>query len=209
MNKLNNIVLGLDPAIKNFGYCVYDADSNVSIENGILDCTINKIDDGHPDQVLAFTNRIMDLISTHGISLITAERFQARGVTLDIQIECINQMLGIISLCAVNLGVKYKFVYASHWKNEVNKKLKTLGCFLIDPKNKRAKTETGINVYKNIRCTPHELDAALIASYGAEYVNANKEYYKSIVSMNSIEKLVRSIELATTGKLNKKIINWI
>lgn len=102
---------------------------------------------------------------------IIAERFQSRGLRGS-TVECVSMMLGILGM----LNLPVKFITASTWKNKYQRRY---GCHL-----KR-------DIYKNIKTTPHQLDASLIGCYGLEIA-----YSKDIdFSLQDIIKMVEKTAL--------------
>lgn len=196
------VILGLDPAIKNFGYSVCTKDSSGTVlprESGILKNPVNAMGLESQELVAKFLEEIKTTISTHSVRQIVVERFQARNITRDIQIECVNAMIGAL----LTLDTPIRLIYASHWKNEINRTAAEYG-FLLDNKKKLGSPVFPVydSVYPKLRCTPHEFDASCIAIYG--FATELKPFKEFLGTRESLVNHVNKLESVSTSKLKKK-----
>lgn len=173
------IVLGIDPGAKNVAWAICKChtfqrktpvgvkgrhvyDPKRGVKTKVLKCGIfqNLVTDltneNCQQQVDAFASEVLWIIEEYKPIQIWMERFQSRGRIGNVA-EVANILIGIILTIASSNGrsIKTQLITAATWKNRAN------DVFDLN------------NAYKQVRTTPHELDARLIAEYGAsKTVNA-------------------------------------
>lgn len=154
------MVLACDPGVKNFGVATfYEQRRSWLLEDSILyDNLITELtDENYQDQVKQFLYEwntrfaaIGNLALTEGI--LVMERFQPRGHKSNI-IEKVNVMIGLLTGWAMQSGWEVKLVTPAIWKNAFHRKFP--GRELAD-------------YYKEVKATPHQVDAALIGRYAID-----------------------------------------
>jgi len=190
------IILGLDPAIKNFGYSVFGSDPNKCYESGILKNPVNEMGVESQKLIKNFLEEISNIIDKYKVDNIVVERFQARNISRDIQIECVNTMIGAL----LTLDIPVRLIYASHWKNEINRVVSTYG-YLLDNKKKLGEP-LHQSIYPRLRCTPHEFDASCIALYGFE--TSMKPFKEFLGTEEDLSDYVNKIQANSTSKPKRK-----
>nr|DAH47961.1 MAG TPA: HOLLIDAY JUNCTION RESOLVASE [Caudoviricetes sp.] len=142
-------ILAFDPGSVNMGISLVEISKKGTprvIANATMMHPIHDIPSFMAQQ-RAFVNEVRMWIEQFKPRAIVAERFQSRGLR-GATVECVSMMLGILS----TLDLPVLFITASTWKNQYQKRF---GVNLRD-------------VYKEIRTTPHQLDASLIGHFGLE-----------------------------------------
>lgn len=158
-------LLSLDPGTKNFGYAVIRFDSRNKIEvlqSGRLFKTVDRLNMGVIDQVERYSQSIQDLVKTHSVGLVVAERYMSRrmgGTT----IECVNAMLGILMEVCRRFKLRLRLIPASQWKNEINR-------------HQPGVLEKSYAQGKAIQITDHTIDAVFIALYGRSIALKKKAF---------------------------------
>lgn len=142
-------ILAFDPGSVNMGISLVEIQkdgkpriiANATMMNPIHDipCFMS--------QQKEFVNEVQSWIDRFHPRAIVAERFQSRGLR-GATVECVSMMLGILSM----FELPTLFITASTWKNQYQKRFNV---------NLR-------DVYKEIKTTPHQLDASLIGCFGLE-----------------------------------------
>lgn len=183
-------ILSIDPGKVNIAYAVIDARHHrgkVQIklhQCGMLKKGITELkttDVRKP--VAAFHREIRSILETYGnFDLFIAERFQSRGL-LGATSEYVNIGLGIVLVLTARKRMTSRLITAATWKNRANK--------FFDLKQ----------AYKDVRTTPHELDATLIGIFGACSV-FNQIPFKE---HSDPSRLLQSINKKTTSPLKKRI----
>jgi hypothetical protein len=160
------IVIGHDPGRQNYAYCmlnvkvVKDVVRAKIIKSGFIRNTPNfKNVSG---SIYEYMRELEDvyMYANARPECISIERFQGRGIKSGL-LETVNLGLGAVVQDALSKSSTTKIITptASAWKNALNR--------VVDLKK----------WYKVIRCTPHELDACLIAIYGAYKVEGLQPFY--------------------------------
>lgn len=96
-----------------------------------------------------YYNCVNQLIEDYKLSWYVAERFQTRGIGGP-TIEMVSMMNGITATLCHSNNIKFRYVVASQWKNEINK----IGDL-----------EAIYDYAKQFGLTPHECDSTGIALY--------------------------------------------
>ena len=160
-------VLGHDPGSVNYGYAVLSFKAEKGHRSDILNgmaftihevgkiqsivTTLKHASDA-TTELSAYMGELVGLMKTHQPDVQIAERYMSRrmgGVT----IELVNMTLGVIRTVGVQRGIPTKLIPASQWKNELKRRE-------VDLKE----------VYKQGKqfgVSAHEVDAVMIALYGA------------------------------------------
>lgn len=147
-------ILSMDPGTKNFAASILKAKRKGDrlllkvIGTKMIGDTIQDIGNPQEDSE-AFRAEVSRLVETHGVTHITAERFQTRGIKGK-TIESICMMLGIIVNEFSHLDIRY--FTASTWKNQYNRSL-DLKELYVDLKDQKSNVEV------------HELDCTLMGIY--------------------------------------------
>lgn len=140
-------ILAFDPGSVNMGISLVELTDLPHVRaNATMSNPIHDIKYFMHDRRL-FLHEVKTWISLYGPTAIVAERFQARGLRGP-TVECVSMMLGVLSM----LKLPVLFITASTWKNNFQRRF---GVNLRD-------------VYREIRTTPHQLDASLIGCYGIQ-----------------------------------------
>ena len=186
------IVIGHDPGKISYAYSVLDFkmvhDKPVAklLRCGLLNSPITGFKN-LPKQVGDYTQEFLDIErgSNEQATMYCVERFQGRGLKASL-LETVNVAIGcgVLLFNNRNYQVSIYTPTAATWKNSVNRV-----CDLKD-------------WYKRIRCTPHELDATLIAMYGVyRYYNITPF---STFSEGDMFNLVAAVERTTTIPLRAR-----
>lgn len=166
-------LLALDPGTGNFGYAVLKGSlsagsppSGLRVEAfGRIHSTIREIKVGLHRQVELYWATIEKLVEDHKITHVVGERYQSRrmgGTT----IECVNIMIGVVLTMCHLKSLPCKFIPASQWKNEMKRQGVDLEALYADLK------PSGV--------TPHAIDAASIAEYGAYRLVGLKPFSETV-----------------------------
>jgi Holliday junction resolvasome RuvABC endonuclease subunit len=118
-----------------------------------------------------FNRELSALKRKHRPTHLIAERFMTRGRGGSTTIEAVSMQLGIMSRMAM---AEICFIPASQWKNAVNR----ITCL-----------DDLYDGTKQLGFTPHELDSALIAMYGA-CMWADQPYYKALTNIKQFKKIL-------------------
>lgn len=150
------VIFAHDPGPVNYGYAVVRVDGPKTItvlEHGKFQHTFASLKRGTSvtRQTENYLLALEDIFVRHKVDICIAERFMMRLAGGAVTIELVNQMLGALRAFCWSKSIGLKMIPSSEWKNPI----KAMGILLPD-------------VYKSIRpITPHQLDAALIGTYGA------------------------------------------
>ena len=115
------IIIGLDPAIKNFGYSVIRMDHAGKrfqmLESGIIQSKLlnmERID----SEIAAYKKEMYTLFRRYSPTLLVIERFQTRHMLTHSMGEKVNMMIGV---AAISKHVKTVWMIApGAWKKQVN-----------------------------------------------------------------------------------------
>lgn len=180
------ISIGHDPGRSNYAYSILDfklvndRPAAKLLRCGLLQSPIVGFKN-LPKQVGDFTAEFLEIerSCSEQATVYSVERFQGRGIKSSL-LETVNVAVGcgVLLFNNRNYQVNIYTPTAGTWKGAVNRV-----CDLKD-------------WYKRIRCTPHELDATLIAMYGVY------RYYEvtpfSTFTEGDMANLVAAVERTTT-----------
>lgn len=150
------VIFAHDPGPVNYGYAVIRVDGPKTItvlEHGKFQHTFASLKRGTSvtRQTENYLGTLEEIYERHGVNICIAERFMMRLAGGAVTIELVNQMLGALRAFCWSKSIGLKMIPSSEWKNPI----KSMGILLPD-------------VYKSIRpVTAHQLDAALIGTYGS------------------------------------------
>lgn len=117
-------VLGLDPAIKNFGFSMLEIREDKTawriIECGLLQHPINAIGEDLRDSLDTFTYEMRRMIQVWRPADVVIERFQNRSRVGASQTEKVNIMIGLAAYMADSASCNVHALTAASWKNKVN-----------------------------------------------------------------------------------------
>ena len=139
----NNLLLALDPGMRNFGYAIVDLSTNKLLRNGMNPYPVSSLNHNElPTQNKMFSTWVAKHKKT-GCNFVVAERFQVRSSLHGTSCEAVSFMLGVLS----KIIPRYRFIIASQWKNEYNRQ----GLVLEE-------------IYQAVKpLTPHQADAVCIS----------------------------------------------
>lgn len=153
-------ILALDPGVKNFAFAIIDdADDQVYDEpTGLIpeDYLVNPSTLYADDRFCDYINHMIENIQP---DVIVAERYQYRGSS-SVDSECINQMLGKISVLARIRSVKFVLLTPVQWKSHYRK---VLGLRKGEKFNSKQSARLAPSVLNE-----HERDALLLGRYYAD-----------------------------------------
>lgn len=153
-------ILGLDPGVTNHAWAILEYDLQPFrykiLAHGMVINTIKDLKGSEYDKgCAAYRRELRKVMKNFGADHSIAERFQSRGLK-GTTVECVSIMLGVLS----SVSKENLLITASQWKNELNK-------------------ITSLDLlYEEACCVPHQLDASLIALYGACKMNELKPFIK-------------------------------
>lgn len=189
------IIVGLDPGSVNFAYSIVHVEPWITekgstlrvtpLKTGLLSNTVKSLKDIQK-QMLAFLLEVDRIVSLSGYSCSTIciEQFQSRGSKTKL-LELVNLMIG--GMINNYQHMEITIFSAASWKNCIKKK------FDLDAE------------YKTITCTAHELDATLIAVYGAFRFHKLKPF--NGYTQGYVKKVARMVEnVSTTTKRKRRPI---
>ena len=170
------VIIGLDPAIRNFGYAVLHMDHDGSryklLEAGHIAKRITDFGDRFDDQISSYRTEIHGLLRRFNPKLLVAERFQTRQRLTFSMGEKVNLMLGI-ALYRRSNGVR--LVAPGAWKKQANSRVLLKTMYNVGRKHVRTVCkEKGLSTRRSQiiqKQVPHCIDAACVALlYGARYL---------------------------------------
>lgn len=149
-------MLGMDPGYRNYGVAAVELNKRSGrvtvLRNAKLVHPLDSFTDSYVKKSRAYLREVRTWVQTYKVNAFIAERFQTRG-TKTISVELVSVMLGMMT---VQFGaLPHKYITASTWKNDVNRKLKAENTDLKQ-------------LYKEVEVEAHQLDAVLMAIYGLE-----------------------------------------
>ncbi len=159
MKKLKYRLLGHDPGRAHYGIAAIEVNS-LTGRTSILQCgeirnTIQGIARNFNNSRLAFIKELKEWVEEFNPDAQVLERFMTRGIGGTL-IEEVGITIGTVTTRfrrrADGTPMPFKLLPASQWKNDFNQKAP------IELKD----------FYKMVRISPHQIDAALIARYGAQ-----------------------------------------
>jgi len=159
LRKTRYRLLGHDPGRTHYGIAAIEVDSNTG-RMSILQCgevknTISNIARSFRQTCRSFRLEIKEWVDEFEPDAQVIERFMTRGIGGTL-IEEVGISIGIVTTNfrtrANGTPMPFKLLPASQWKNDFNRKSPTL---LND-------------YYPRVRISPHQIDAALLARYGAQ-----------------------------------------
>lgn len=157
-------ILGLDPGKVNFGYSLIQVEDDIYTLK-TLGCLKSPINDLKNDNFTPIYTRFVGEIKrlVKGDTRIRMERFQSRGFGGD-TIELVGVMIGTVKTLFPK--APFSLNTAAQWKHWVNKNeaLQMLTKNII-ARGKRPSTLDKLYVKMKPYCTPHEVDATLMAIF--------------------------------------------
>lgn len=164
-------VLSCDPGAPNFGYAVITFKNKSDymkvkiLELGILNNVLRDIKSEPKKELAAMASELLKIAKPHQPDFFIAERFLARSFRT-VLAESIPMMIGFL-LKALPAKIIVHLTPAVTWKAAAKKvfKVKKLD-----------------EIYTEVNCTPHELDAVLLAFFGTDTLTLleNKKFWESI-----------------------------
>ena len=119
-------VLGLDPAIKNYGYSMLEIREDLTawriIECGLVQNPINEIAENLRDSLDKYSFEMRRMIQVWRPADVVIERFQNRSRVGASQTEKVNIMIGLAAYMADVASCNVHAITAAQWKNKVNAK---------------------------------------------------------------------------------------
>ena len=170
------VVIGLDPAIKNFGYAVIRMDHDGSrfklLRAGHIEKRITDFGKNFDVQISAYRKEMHGLLREFNPKLLVAERFQTRQRLTFSMGEKVNIMLGIAMYRRAN---SVNLVAPGAWKKQANSrvplnKLYNIGRAHVRDicKKEGMSTKRSQAIQKQV---PHCVDATCVALlYGSRYL---------------------------------------
>ena len=172
------IILGCDPAIKNFGWCAIRVDSENGrykiLKAGILRHTLSNVHGDLEEQVAAYSKAINRILEKYQPTIIVCERFETR---IQRRLsgsagEAVNAMIGILMANAVAKSISIITVLPGAWKSKVRHrtplpKMYNVGRARIRKlaKEKGSTLKRSQDIQSRI---PHATDAACLALLRAD-----------------------------------------
>lgn len=184
-------VLGLDPAPDNYGFSVTKVQGEPNtgdpgalvIETGVLNNSLTNPSETN-NNLPKFADEMAEIIKKHNPDLVGIERFMLRGkMSKKVSDEAINMMIGVVSYLSHLNGTTTSHILASHWKNEIKKKVNMVGFYKVCNSSRIQKEHESINLKPGTKSqvileghTDHEVDATLISIYTGAKVLGFKPY---------------------------------
>lgn len=164
-------VLGLDPAIKNYGYSMLEIREDLAawrlVDCGLIQHPINEIAENLRESLERYTLEMRRMIQLWQPEAVIIERFQNRSRIGASQTEKVNIMIGLAAFMASLSSAHITAFTAAQWKNRVNAKVdiediyKTTRVFMRDYcKSKRMNKDKANALVNQI---PHSVDATIMA----------------------------------------------
>lgn len=180
-------ILSTDPGTRNFGIACLGVKNNKIdvVASALLTHPITLLTSGHQAQREAYEEELMRWITLYSPDAYIAERFQTRG-NGGPTIELVSTMNALLPTLVPK---PYKYIVASQWKNDFNKRW-------IDSDHDDYDTPLKA-LYGTCLATPHQLDASLIGEYGLEQALDRRLIY----NLNTI---VKQVEATSLMKLRKR-----
>lgn len=183
-------ILGVDPGGVNIGYCRLDSrqvgKSRVQtriLRNGMLQTIIDDMAEHNlAKYALRFRKELDLIVRADELDLIICERFQSRGRIGNVS-EKSNIVIGLLLAYGAEKRIPTRLITASTWKNRANSQF-DLGY-----------------TYKFTRTPPHELDAALLACFGAYHLFGMVPPFKHLKWRKNRLAFVSQLEQNTTSEL--------
>lgn len=180
-------ILSTDPGTRNFGIaCIGVKNNKIDvIASSILTNPISILTSGHSAQRDLYIAELMRWINLYSPDAYIAERFQTRG-NGGPTIELVSTMNALLPTMVPK---PYKYIVASQWKNDFNKRWVDSDYDDYDTPLKA--------LYDRCLTAPHQLDGSLIGVYGLEQALDQRLVY-------DLRTIVEQVEATSLMKLRKR-----
>ena len=206
---MRQIYLGLDPAIKNFGFSVIELHP-VKAKWRLLDCGLLKhpmSEIGHDFRasIQHFHMEMSALSLSVTPQLVAVERFMNRGMVGASQTEKVNLMIGYLAHLFGEQGSRIRLLSAGAWKAKVNAKMNLDGVVNQGRaqlrKSLRAAGMSANEYQPWVAMVPHCTDATVLAAMMAYEELGMKDWIRPIQTGEVADKV-------STKLLDKALRRW-